>query len=249
MRRAIRTKYRRKSSTSRTSPCLDPSANRHPRNADGPFYVANGECMACGAPENEASTLMSHDDVSGHCFFSHQPANQEETDSAIRALWASCCGAVRYGGDDESVLVRLHQIGMSSCCDNSPAQIPASERRTSGLFRYQAPNGQPAEVHALAESLARGFYGDCSDFKFSAGNVSFRCEWGITGDRSSIRLNLQLRPDGKWLLRFTENEPAQLGFAISAERVLRRMPGVFEVEWFTNDQIRDGQIAGKPHPD
>jgi len=41
---------------------------RHKDNVDGPFYVVNGECISCGAPELHAPSLMSHDSQ-GHCFF------------------------------------------------------------------------------------------------------------------------------------------------------------------------------------
>ena len=51
---------------------------RHPQNVAGPFYVANGECMACGAPEMQAGSMMSHD-ASGHCFSMRQPTATEET--------------------------------------------------------------------------------------------------------------------------------------------------------------------------
>src|SRR5271154_6195726 len=88
-----------------------------PGNADGPFYVRNGECMSCGAPEVQAPATMSHDDT-GHCFFGRQPETQEETDKAIFGLWASCCGAIRYRGKDRDILVRLAELGLAQQCDH-----------------------------------------------------------------------------------------------------------------------------------
>jgi hypothetical protein len=45
-----------------------------------------------------SSGLISHDE-DGHCFFARQPTTEDETSAAIRGVWASCCGAVRYAGD------------------------------------------------------------------------------------------------------------------------------------------------------
>jgi ferredoxin len=80
---------------------------RTPKNVPGPFYVIKDECIACGAPEAEAPTLMAFDDDAGSCYFRRQPSDPAETDRAIRAVWASCCGAVRYGGSEPAVLARL----------------------------------------------------------------------------------------------------------------------------------------------
>src|SRR5882762_8474006 len=87
------------------------SRQSHPENAEGPFYVRNGECMACGAPEMQAPTMMSHDG-NGHCFFVRQPSTLEETGDAILGVWSSCCGAVRYGGRNTKTLIRLAELGL-----------------------------------------------------------------------------------------------------------------------------------------
>ena len=34
---------------------------RHPLNASGDFYILDGYCIACEAPEAEAPDLMAHD--------------------------------------------------------------------------------------------------------------------------------------------------------------------------------------------
>jgi hypothetical protein len=71
-----------------------------PSNSPGDFYVAKGECITCGAPEAEAPTLMSFDEEANSCYFKRQPATLEELNQAIRAVWVSCCRAVRYRGSD-----------------------------------------------------------------------------------------------------------------------------------------------------
>jgi hypothetical protein len=88
----------------------------YPLNAPGDFYVVNGGCMACGAPKQEAPELIVHDDSAyNHCYFRRQPTTPEETESACRAVELGCCGSVRYGGRDESILKRLDKWGRDRC--------------------------------------------------------------------------------------------------------------------------------------
>jgi hypothetical protein len=68
----------------------------HPSNAEGPFYVVNTECMACGAPEATAPELIVHDDSFDHCYFRRQPETPDELNSALR-----------YSGNDPVILTRL----------------------------------------------------------------------------------------------------------------------------------------------
>src|SRR5215216_6853106 len=83
---------------------------RFPKNAPGPFYVANGECITCMAPEHEAPDLMGFDEEANHCYFKKQPSTPEEFERAARAVWASCCAAVQYSGDDPAVLQRIEEL-------------------------------------------------------------------------------------------------------------------------------------------
>ncbi len=79
----------------------------HPQNAEGPFYVENGECITCGAPHAVAPDLMGWNEDHSHCFFRKQPSTPGEVDRAIQAIGMSCCGALRYRGDDEDICKRL----------------------------------------------------------------------------------------------------------------------------------------------
>ena len=92
---------------------------RYRLNAPGDFYVENQECMACGAPEVAAPTLMNslHEPDATHCYFRRQPETAAETKQAIEAVCVSCCGAVRYGGSDESVIAELRRGGSAHACD------------------------------------------------------------------------------------------------------------------------------------
>ena len=88
-----------------------------PQNAPGDFYVAKDRCIACGAPEAEAPELMGFDDAAPSCYFRRQPATPAEVEQAIRAVWVSCCEAVRYRGEDPDVLRRLRALGEDASID------------------------------------------------------------------------------------------------------------------------------------
>ena len=96
------------------------SRQRFPLNASGDFYVEDGMCIACSAPEHEAPDLMTHAiDREGHyhCYFKRQPQTQEELLRATTAVVVGCCGAVRYAGTDATVITRLVEAGVGDCCD------------------------------------------------------------------------------------------------------------------------------------
>ena len=96
----------------------------YPKNAAGPFYVVNDECIICRAPESVAPDLIGfHEDASGdvkrsHCFFKKQPETSEEIDRAVSAVSANCCGSYRYAGSDEAVKEKLEKAHCGEAIDN-----------------------------------------------------------------------------------------------------------------------------------
>ena len=91
---------------------MDPAKlqSRFPKNVEGAFFVVNGECIACVAPEHEAPDLMGFDQDAHHCYFKKQPVRAEEIERATRAVWVSCCGAVQYSGNDPAVHRRIAEL-------------------------------------------------------------------------------------------------------------------------------------------
>jgi hypothetical protein len=80
---------------------------RFERNVKGPFYTT-GECMACGAPENAAPTLLAPLGDDNHdTYFVRQPESQAEIVCACHAARVCCVSAIRYGGRDASIIQRL----------------------------------------------------------------------------------------------------------------------------------------------
>ena len=79
------------------------------KNAPGDFFVEDGMCMTCGMPEAEAPDLVAGT-LEGHCYFKKQPTTPEELERAIGAMVVSCCGAVRYAGNDPAVISRIDEL-------------------------------------------------------------------------------------------------------------------------------------------
>jgi hypothetical protein len=95
--------------------------DRYPENSQGDFYVENGVCITCGAPEAEAPDLIEHSkNEYGHCYFKKQPETEDEIERAINAIAVSCISGLRYGGTDEKILKRLYEIGEGGQCDHKP---------------------------------------------------------------------------------------------------------------------------------
>lgn len=89
----------------------------HPQ---GDFYVEDGQCINCRAPEAEAPDLMSHitDTNYEHCYFKKQPETEGEIDRAIKAVVVSCISCIRYRGNDQNILAKLYEEGQKAQCDN-----------------------------------------------------------------------------------------------------------------------------------
>ena len=108
------------------------SMPRFSKNAEGPFYTT-GECLACGAPEAEASTLLAElADQQLFTFFVRQPTTPQEIEAACRAAQVCCVSSLRYGGRDPSIIKRLgntpefcdHIIDASGAIVDAPLPWP-----------------------------------------------------------------------------------------------------------------------------
>lgn len=197
---------------------------------------------------------MSHD-FSGHCFFKRQPVNAAETDSAIRAVWTSCCQALRYGGDDPAILKRFAEIGESSQCDFPPIPTPPKVIRNCARFEYETRDRDAsikenlkAIVAIVSESLVRHPSQKCSRFKYSKTEASFRFHWGIPSRDLSIRFHLAQESESCWILRVSENDTAQVGLSMTLDTILRKISLFRAIEWFTEEEVANRSRIGKPHP-
>ncbi len=85
---------------------------RYPKNVPGPFFVANGECIICRAPEYAAPDLMGFDEEDKHCYFKKQPSTPDEIIQAAKAVVSCCCEAVIYEGDDPTIHQKIVEAGL-----------------------------------------------------------------------------------------------------------------------------------------
>jgi hypothetical protein len=235
----------------------EPRTRRHHQNVDGPFYVTNGECMSCGAPEMHAPTLMSHDSR-GHCFFSRQPASPEETNEAIESTWASCCGALRYGGTDDGILIRLAQLGLADQCDFRLRDEPTPRARTCVSFEF-AGQAETAVLSAkeittyLADFVEKSgdSDGNVRSRSFTEAGASFVYEWGhILAEpcRATFAIEPQAGRHRWWVLISREDGHGTTAFAISIHKALIEDTRFLSIQWFTDDERKSGTNVGHSLP-
>jgi len=212
--------------------------------------------MACGAPEAVAGGLMSHDGTS-QCYFVRQPESVREVDAAIRATWSSCCGAVRYGGEDQDILTRFAELDCRESCDFRPPRDIPVVRRDRARFRYPdnpVPFDKGASPRTLLDSLAASVhpskYNDCRDFKYTSTSAAFTYVWSILdsiGDKGhSIRIEIQKDGCDSWLLKLSDNQVAVNGTAAWLDEVLQKNPLVQDLRWFSSEF--GGSEHLRPHP-
>lgn len=236
-----------------------PSAprSRHRQNIDGPFYVVNGECMSCGAPEMHAPNLMSHDSR-GHCFFNRQPASPHETDEAIESTWASCCGALRYGGTDDRVLIRLAELGLAEQCDFRLKQEPKRRARTCVSFEFAVQTKTVASSAKEITTYLADVFGtpDGSDGKVRSRTLtelgaSFVYEWGYTlAEPCRAKFTIEPQSDRSrwWVLISREDGNGTTAFAISLHKALNKDTRFRSIQWFTDDERKSGTSVGHSLP-
>jgi hypothetical protein len=198
---------------------------------------------------------MSHDEQ-GHCFFARQPSTAEETDAAIRAAWASCCGAIRYSGSDRETLVRLAEMGLADQCDSRLLDEPKPVSRDHVSFEFTLEvthtSAEKARIIAkyLSESLAnpRSNGGTVRDLRISGVKTSFRYLWGVD-TRYSVTFVLEPLHEQRWLLRLLRDDGlSTVGFANGVQEALERDQHFAEIRWFTEEQWRRNTEKGRLLP-
>lgn len=220
----------------------------HSANSDGAFYVVTGDCIACGAPESEAEGLMAHDG-SGHCYFKTQPKNPEQVDAAIRALWASCCGAIRYAGSDQSILVRIAELGEGLKCDEN-INSTSQKIRSRVTFAHQCDDTSIESslrsiVRFISSTRSQGEHSRSSDFRYNKNEASFVFHWYTD---CSIKFRVKQIEGGRWLVSIEGNDRATVGTAISLDKSLQASSQFTEIKWFTEGEEIGGSTGGATHP-
>jgi hypothetical protein len=204
--------------------------------------------------------LMSHDQASHHCFFARQPGTKAETDSAILGLYVSCCGAVRYGGRDRGILIRLAELGVAYCCDYPLDDEPKPANVNHATFEFVDPSVGDADRSGLArqimEYLSNWFAARpisdhrVVDFRCAATRVSFRHEWGYGGKPNihSVTYELQPHEPAGWLLLALRDEGPTTGIGMGLHEAIGRDTRFRNVRWFTKEEFNRGDGEGRLLP-
>ena len=101
----------------------------------------------------------------------------------IESTWASCCGALRYGGTDDGTLIRLADLGLAEQCNFRPKQEPKTRARTCVSFEFAA---QPKTMAEITTYLA--------DFSGSLMAGMAECLPEFHGSKRIVRLRVGLLP-------------------------------------------------------
>jgi hypothetical protein len=233
---------------------------RHSENSDGPFYVVNGECISCGAPEIHAPTLISHD-AQGHCFFARQPVSPEETNDAIKSTWASCCGALRYSGTHRETLIRLAELGLGAQCDfrlNDEPQPLAISCVSFEFGERETADARVANSRQISEYLESFLQkpghgnGKTHSLSISGLSRSFVYQWAddcVPPGGYQATFVLEPAPqDQRWTVRISRGDGHELvAFAIQIHGALQQDPRFRAIRWFTKEEWNAGK-AGRSLP-
>ena len=208
--------------------------------------------MACGAPELYAPRLMSHDSH-GQCFFARQPANPEETTEAIEGTWASCCGALRYGGTDSEILVRMAELGLAEQCDFRLKDEPKRRARNCVSFEFEGGTKTAAcgkEItRYIADSLGESGGGDSKvkSLRLSASGGSFVYEWGhVLSEPCCALFTIEFQSNTRrWAIQISREDGHQTtAFAISIHKALVKDIRFRSIQWFTDDERKNRTKVG-----
>ncbi len=220
-------------------------------NAPGDFYVEDGVCMTCMAPHQEAPQCMGFDESRNHCFIRKQPSTDEEVDRAIRAVFSSCIGAIRYGGNDSKILRRLGEMGAWDRCDNTLPEPIQEKVRPFATFHYKT--GDSNSARELLEMLKRFLVRPENDLSTSieemASGWSFLYRWwrdveGVTVTVKSV--------DGKEpRLLLSIGGPTTQAYSSTSIRLddfIKQNAECSSVRWYTAQEWESGGLVWQVLP-
>jgi hypothetical protein len=124
---------------------MSENSRPHPKNVPGPFYVADGCCLACGIPEGEAPDLFTFE--ANHCYVKKQPCTDAEINRMLQAIWGSEMGCIRYRGNDPAMFERFGAMGELELCDFAPSTgVPVILRNHVAFVSIDGRAITPKEV-------------------------------------------------------------------------------------------------------
>jgi hypothetical protein len=213
--------------------------DRYPFNK-GDFYINNGDCISCGAPQAEAPDIIEHG-KGGHCYFKKQPHTETELDQAISALMVSCISALRYGGTEEKILKRLYEDGLSDLCD----QIPQEKHPV--LIRDQVSFNFDGHIDELAAFLIQKYTSIGPHVKLgkfaSDGDRQFSFVKRWTGGANSLVYSCNKKDDDSYILQIGAEKGIKfhgmIGTAWLLHDFLRIDSRITNIKWFARNMPTD----------
>ena len=204
------------------------------------FYVENGVCTSCGAPQAEAPDLIDHSDKDwGHCYFKKQPETDEEIERAINAIAVSCISGLRYRGKDEKILKRLYEMGEAAQCDYEPIGHYKLIVWNKVTFEFSGTMNELSDT--LSNQIIAGhthLNKQITDFTTNnKDSFQFTYRWttGLTG------INLTCHTDSENIYEI-QVEKEQDGFdhsirysAMTLHSILRNDNRILNISWFDRD--------------
>jgi hypothetical protein len=218
-------------------PTVHISTTKYIQHPQGDFYVVDGDCITCGAPEAEAPDLIEHQKGEyGHCYFKRQPETEDEINRAINAVAVSCISGLRYRGTDESILKKLYEIGEQNQCDNVPIYKYKEVIRNKVKFNC---NGTIQELQNLLKTkIPKRDYYKILDFKTNGKDFfQFILRWtnGLTG--TIYKCNFQ--SGGQCEIEMSKEKDGYFGSIRShsedLNNILRSEENISEIFWFNFD--------------
>jgi len=211
----------------------------HPKNAPGPFYVANGCCMQCMAPHAVAPSLMGFDDPDRHCFVKQQPQTDEDVYQAIRAVRSSEMQCLRYSGNDPDILRRLVEIGEAEACDNPSPTTSEPILRNHVTFVSILPH----EVLDVALAFRYYILDQNSKFeryevtqpKHEGNGVTFAFSW-YEGRYYTISVERREPATSRWLVKHSPIwEVGSVAVSLMIDDWLSNDPRFSDFRWFSSE--------------
>jgi|GEM_PF-1066864 len=240
---------------------MDDKRKRRPYvlNSSGPFYVEDGECIDCGATEATAPELITHGS-DYHCYFKLQPTTPEEIGKAIMAVCVSCCGVLRYAGDDSAILNRMANLDLADRCDQPITNPGPRIIRTHAAFTYKKPwswLASPRDGKAIAAYIRQKMlnrFSRVSKPRVIGMEVAFlyKPAVGIAGtDIHSLSIILAPLPDQRsdWLLKIDGRaRQDHLWMSIRIDEILKGNPDITNILWYSSADWNGSRKDGTPLP-
>ncbi|MBO9635946.1 MAG: ferredoxin [Chitinophagaceae bacterium] len=214
--------------------------DRYNENAAGDFYVEDGVCTSCGAPQAEAPDLIGHSkNEYSHCYFKKQPETEEEIERAISAIQVSCISGLRYGGSNEKILKRLYEIGEAAQCDQKPLGNYKPLIWNNVTFRYEGPIKELSELITpkIGLDLPASFQQEIILQLLSDDSFEIIYKWRSTGSGDIFKCHSMADSMFSMELSVEDggNEISIRGTAIRLNTILITDKKISEICWFDQD--------------